>query len=115
MKSHTRTGGTTVFTCETYDELIQAARKVVETSSYAKVNSILLDLTTASMLVQVRDKLNERNLTAVREAFTRLTKQAGELITKMPDGPLKKKALSPEHVATHKIIDLCWKAVAKQN
>jgi hypothetical protein len=65
MRTHiepprTRQHGTQVHRARTAEECITAAKSVLE-SGYAKVNNEMLDQTTASMLVSVRDAIAQQS------------------------------------------------------
>ena len=98
--ARTRQGGTHVIVANTYDELIAAARTVVDGSSYAKVNGDMLDLTTAFLLVQINDALNDKNRDASRRMFQRILDQAAAM-----DLP----AADARRLAMRRTVDLYWK------
>lgn len=61
MATHTREHGTRITTPATPEERIAALRLIVEEKQYAKIDDCMIDLFSASVIVQVYDALNEAN------------------------------------------------------
>jgi len=59
--TRTRQGGTRVTTPLTGDQRIAAFRKIVEEKQYAKIDGCMVDLFSASAVVQVYDALSPEN------------------------------------------------------
>ena len=59
--TRTRKNGTKVYNPKNGIERIDAIREVVETRTYCKIDGIMLDLFTASMILKVYDNVNEKN------------------------------------------------------
>lgn len=61
MSTTTRKNGTKVHTPANAEERIAAFRDVVNEKQYAKIDGVMIDLFTASHVVQVFDALNDVN------------------------------------------------------
>lgn len=88
-----RKEGTREFVCNTLEAVLEAARNVVETASYAVVNDQCLDLTTANLIVNVCENLNEKNTAFIRQKFSDWCRDKGE------------------EAALKVLVSVCWKCV----
>jgi hypothetical protein len=61
MPTRTRKHGTRETTSPTPDERVAAFRKIVAEKQYAKIDGVMVDLFSASAVVQVYDALNPDN------------------------------------------------------
>ena len=61
MPTTVRTGGTKIHAPANAAERIAAFRDIVTNKQYAKIDGTMIDLFTASLVVQVYDALNDEN------------------------------------------------------
>ena len=92
MQTITRLHGTKCHTATTADEFTAACKNVLD-HGYAKVNDMLVDATTAGMVVNVWKALNDKNRDITRNFWNnQLTKGGGRF-------------------AVARIVKLFWKCV----
>lgn len=116
LTTTTRTGGTRLHTAQTVADFAEACQSILDSHSYAKVNGVTIDSTTAGMVCAVWKALNEKNRIAT-ETFWQKKRNEPLLTPSEKHSPAACAAFALQVKqggwAVSRLVDLFWKCTRK--